>query len=85
MELEVKKSRGGQKKTSLAIARAKLWCLEVKERTALPYKTLDEMFLGKDPGEVFLSPLKHLKKYGDVEYILGTLDIEEALRIWLRL
>jgi hypothetical protein len=62
IELKVKKSRGGQQKTSLAIARAKLWCLEVKERTALPYKTLDEMFLGKDPEEVFFEPPKAFEK-----------------------
>ena len=86
MELEVKKSRGGQKKTSLAIARAKLWCLEVKERTALPYKTLDEMFLGKDPGEVFFEPPKAFEKIWrrgiyprDARHRRGLEDLVEAV------
>ena len=86
MELEVKKSRGGQRKTSLAIARAKLWCLEVKERTALPYKTLDEMFLGKDPGEVFFEPPKAFEKIWrrgiyprDARHRRGLEDLVEAV------
>jgi hypothetical protein len=62
MKLEEKKSRGGQKRSFLAIARAKLWCLEVKGRTNLPYKALDEMFLGKNPAEVFFEPPKAFEK-----------------------
>ncbi|MBT8553553.1 hypothetical protein G6683_07395 [Polynucleobacter paneuropaeus] len=86
IELKVKKSRGGQQKTSLAIARAKLWCLEVKERTALPYKTLDEMFLGKDPEEVFFEPPKAFEKIWrrgiyprDARHRRGLEDLVEAV------
>ena len=86
MELEVKKSRGGQKKTPLAIARVKLWCLEVKGCTNLSYKALDEMFLGKDPKEVFFEPPKAFEKIWrrgiyprDARHRRGLEDLVEAV------
>lgn len=60
--LEIKKTRGGQKKTSLAVARTKLWCIEVKSRTNLSYKALDEIFLSKNSEEEFLEPPKVFEK-----------------------
>ena len=60
-ELKQKKLRGGQKKAPLEKARVRLWALEVKSRTKLSYKALDEMFLG-DPEETFDEPPKVFEK-----------------------
>ena len=61
VDLAKKRPRGGQKKTVINIARVRLWALEVKSRTKLSYKDLDEKFLG-NLGEVFDEPPKVFEK-----------------------
>ena len=60
--LKEKNPRGGITKPPLEIARVRLWGLEVKSRTSLTYKALDELFLRKNVDQEFDEPPKVFEK-----------------------
>ena len=77
-----KRSRGGTTKPPLEIARVRLWGLEVKSRTSLTYKALDELFLRKNPDKEFDEPPKVFEKIArngvsplDAEHRRGLIEL----------
>ena len=81
-----KRPRGGTTKPPLEIARVRLWGLEVKSRTSLTYKALDELFLRKNPDKEFDEPPKVFEKIArngvsplDAEHRRGLIDLVKVV------